>query len=65
VTLALSRRSVEFSKREARKHGSQYQRMIRRLLDAYTLLHLEAEQRQPARSRKSATTNGSRKSAEH
>jgi hypothetical protein len=36
VTLALSKRSVEFFKREAAKHNTQYQRMIRRLLDAYT-----------------------------
>ena len=36
VTIALSKRSVDFFKSEARKHGTQYQRMIRRLLDAYT-----------------------------
>ncbi|MFN8589744.1 MAG: CopG family transcriptional regulator [Candidatus Eisenbacteria bacterium] len=35
VTLALSRKSVEFFKSEAQKHHTQYQRMIRRLLDAY------------------------------
>ena len=35
VTLALSKRSVEFFKSEAAKHRTQYQRMIRRLLDAY------------------------------
>ena len=39
VTIALSRRSIEFFKREAAKHGTQYQRMIRRLLDSYTRLH--------------------------
>ncbi|MFI5366514.1 MAG: hypothetical protein ACHQ4J_12925 [Candidatus Binatia bacterium] len=33
--IALSKRSVDFFKSEARKHGTQYQRMIRRLLDAY------------------------------
>ncbi len=36
VTIALSKRSIDFFKSEARKHGTQYQRMIRRLLDAYT-----------------------------
>lgn len=36
VTIALSRSSVEFFKREAKKHHTQYQKMIRRLLDAYT-----------------------------
>jgi len=35
VTLALSRKSVDFFKAEAAKHHTQYQRMIRRLLDAY------------------------------
>jgi hypothetical protein len=35
VTLSLSTRSVHFFKSEAAKHGVQYQRMIRSLLDAY------------------------------
>ena len=35
VTLALSKTSIEFFKSEATKHHTQYQRMIRRLLDAY------------------------------
>jgi len=35
VTLALSKKSVEFFKSEATKHHTQYQRMIRRLVDAY------------------------------
>jgi predicted DNA binding CopG/RHH family protein len=35
VTLALSKRSVDFFKAEASRHQTQYQRMIRRLLDAY------------------------------
>ena len=35
VTLALSKKSVEFFKLEAEKHQTQYQRMIRRLIDAY------------------------------
>ena len=35
VTIALSKKSVEFFKSEAEKHHTQYQRMIRRLLDAY------------------------------
>lgn len=39
VTIALSKRSIEFFKREAAKHGTQYQRMIRRLLDTYALHH--------------------------
>ena len=37
VTLSLSRRSVEFFKREAGKAGVPYQRMIRALVDAYAV----------------------------
>ncbi len=36
VTLALSRRSVEFFKREAARQQVPYQRMIRALVDEYT-----------------------------
>lgn len=36
VTLNLSRTSVDFFKEIARKNGSQYQRVIRKLLDSYT-----------------------------
>jgi hypothetical protein len=36
VTIALSKSSVEFFKNEARRHHTQYQKMIRRLLDEYT-----------------------------
>ena len=39
VTIALSRASVEFFKREAKKRDTQYQKMIRRLLDAYRAAH--------------------------
>ncbi len=35
VTLALSKKSIDFFKSEASKHHTQYQRMIRRLLDSY------------------------------
>ncbi|MDP1648555.1 MAG: hypothetical protein Q8M01_10190, partial [Rubrivivax sp.] len=35
VTLALSKKSLEFFKSEAAKHQTHYQRMIRKLLDAY------------------------------
>jgi hypothetical protein len=49
VTLALSKRSVEFFKSQALKHNTQYQRMIRRLLDAYAEHHAR-----PLTSRSSA-----------
>jgi predicted DNA binding CopG/RHH family protein len=39
VTIALSKQSVDFFKNEARKHHTQYQKMIRRLLDEYTAHH--------------------------
>lgn len=39
VTISLSKRSVDFFKNAARKHHTQYQRMIRRLLDAYAEHH--------------------------
>ncbi len=35
VTIALSRTSVEFFKKEAKKYNTPYQKMIRRLLDEY------------------------------
>ena len=39
VTIALSKSSVEFFKKEARRHHTQYQKMIRRLLDEYAAHH--------------------------
>ncbi len=39
VTMSLSKSSVEFFKREAKKHRTQYQKMIRRLLDLYAAQH--------------------------
>lgn len=44
ITITLSRKSVDFFKSEAAKAETQYQRMIRRLLDAY----VEAHSREPA-----------------
>jgi len=35
VTIVLSKASVDFFKKEAQKHNTQYQKMIRRLLDEY------------------------------
>ncbi len=36
VTIALSKTSVDYFKTEAKKYNTQYQKMIRRLLDEYT-----------------------------
>jgi hypothetical protein len=48
VTLSLSKRSVAFFKAEGKKRGTPYQRMIKRLLDAY------AERHETRRSRRAA-----------
>lgn len=50
VTLALSKKSVDFFKAEAAKHHTQYQRMIRRLVDAYVEGYASAEEARPART---------------
>lgn len=42
VTIALSKRSVEFFKAEASRHNTQYQKMIRRLLDQYVDRYAQA-----------------------
>ena len=51
ITIALSKRSVDFFKGEARKHNTQYQRMIRRLLDAYAERHSRPVAPRPTRTR--------------
>ena len=48
ITLALSKKSVDFFKVEASKHQTQYQRMIRRLLDAYVDAYVDAQDQRPA-----------------
>ena len=52
ITLALSKKSVDFFKVEATKHQTQYQRMIRRLLDAY----VDAQDPRPAVGQPNRTT---------
>ena len=39
ITIGLSRSSINFFKKEAKNHHTQYQKMIRRLLDAYVAQH--------------------------
>ena len=41
VTIALSKRSIDFFKSEASKHHTQYQRMIRKLIDTYVDTYAE------------------------
>ncbi|GFO55309.1 hypothetical protein GMSM_23160 [Geomonas sp. Red276] len=43
VTISLSKKSIEFFKSEASKYHTQYQRMIRQLLDSYA----DAQSAQP------------------
>jgi len=52
VTLALSKSSVDFFKTEASKHRTQYQRMIRRLLDSYVEVQANAKRHAKRRVRK-------------
>jgi len=35
VTISLSKESIEFFKKEAKKHRTSYQKMIRRVIDFY------------------------------
>ena len=49
ITIALSKRSVDFFKSQAAKSDTQYQRMIRRLLDAYVETHAGALTARPKR----------------
>jgi hypothetical protein len=58
VTIALSKRSVEFFKSEARRHNTQYQRMIRRLLDAYAEHHARPLTTRSTRTREKASRAG-------
>ncbi len=39
ITISLSKNSIDFFKREAKKQHTQYQKMIRNLLDYYTAQH--------------------------
>ena len=57
VTLALSKSSVDFFKSEASKHQTQYQRMIRRLLDSYVEAQgQDVEPKQPIRTTKTRSS---------
>jgi hypothetical protein len=55
ITIALSKRSIDFFKREAQKHGTQYQRMIRQLLDLYASRHSEPPPERVKRSSRKRT----------
>ena len=50
VTIALSKRSVEFFKSHAAKNQTQYQRMIRQLLDAYVDAYTQPSERRPTKT---------------
>jgi hypothetical protein len=53
VTISLSKKSIEFFKEEASKYHTQYQRMIRQLLDSYADVQLDQQtKRTPGRAKK-------------
>jgi hypothetical protein len=53
VTISLSKKSIEFFKEEASKYHTQYQRMIRQLLDSYADVQLDQRtKRSPGRAKK-------------
>jgi predicted DNA binding CopG/RHH family protein len=56
VTISLSKKSVEFFKNEATRHHTQYQRMIRQLLDAY----VDAQSKRSPGSKRSQRKRASR-----
>jgi hypothetical protein len=58
ITITLSKKSVEFFKSAASRGDTQYQRMIRRLLDAYVDAHSATSVRGSARARARATRTG-------
>lgn len=58
VTIALSKHSIEFFKQEAAKHGTQYQRMIRRLLDSYARHHSGSLVTRSTRTRAKSSRTG-------
>ncbi|HRE12559.1 MAG TPA: hypothetical protein PLD37_00020 [Usitatibacteraceae bacterium] len=61
ITIALSKRSVEFFKAHAAKNQTQYQRMIRQLLDAYVDAHAkQPSARSAGRNAAAATRTGRR-----
>jgi predicted DNA binding CopG/RHH family protein len=41
VTISLSRASLDFFKKQADRHNTAYQKMIRNLLDAYAFQHMK------------------------
>ena len=55
VTISLSKKSVDFFKAEALKYHTQYQRMIRQLLDAYA--EAQTEQRTVRSTRRAKKPN--------
>jgi hypothetical protein len=50
VTIALSKKSVDFFKSEAIKHHTQYQRMIRQLIDTYVDIQKGTSAGRPTRN---------------
>lgn len=58
ITIALSKKSIEFFKFEATKHHTQYQRMIRNLIDSYVDAYDKPLTRRSTRTRAKAARAG-------
>ena len=52
ITIAFNRKSIAFFKAEAARYGVPYQRMIRRVVDAYAERYLVDRPRQRSQGRK-------------
>jgi predicted DNA binding CopG/RHH family protein len=46
ITISLSKSSIDFFKKEAKKQRTSYQKMIRRVIDVYTARYRNAAERQ-------------------
>ena len=58
ITITLSKKSIDFFKTAAARSDTQYQRMIRRLLDAYVDAHAGAAVRASSRARARVARTG-------
>lgn len=43
VTISLSKSSIDFFKHQAKRHHTKYQKMIRQLVDRYTMRYSQAQ----------------------
>jgi hypothetical protein len=58
VTITLSKKSIDFFKTAALKHHTQYQRMIRQLLDTYVETHSRSLTNNSTRTARKRASSG-------